>query len=711
MSASKIKHAVNEKKKSKGRTNLYVSNFGDRLDVEALRNLFAEYGQIISSMFPKYTNGTFKGYGYISFETESMAEQAITNLNDHQLANGRELAVCFSDEKDKHQAKGHTHVPRRTQTTTNTFPNNNGSTANSNFSTQSLGNLEFIPRPDEKNVSQSTSEITSVDERECADSARLVQSAINLIKAQANPDLPIDVPPEWHSQNLQSGDAGGQGEVRIIYYKNQPMYKAAIKIYSADKNMKKSPDNQDVYSKERRMRAHRELTALRALKVVLYIYVGVPNVAQLTSYTNDYTNIPDNVEDAIAQNKIYWTIMDYISLSTLEKFIDTLGGIDLLDAIKLTQKLLLTIKEIHGKGIVHRDIKPKNLLVIHNDDSQIETAEIHIVDFGLAYIENRDDIDWSSFEEKEQFRETNFGYTYGNIFYRAPQLNPLSWKGKTQKEQNALQNVRRSPTIDASSICAILFWLITDIEPGPKHRNVMNLAPHQCKEAQNRIDVKIGEAVDGKGSLSAVDIGKEMLIGLKQQLKNYIITTFDRGFENAEYQWTIEQLEYRLESIRHILDQNMISLDQQLSDATKSLLSFEPIRVLSSLCTIKIFSKVSDAFESAKIKFVVEHSAYSWYDGKCYWLDNRQNMIERKSFDVLCYQQKRQSWKLIFICSVHFNENGDIVTLTVGTDINGMYIELPVGQYNPNQLDNLNIEMEFEREVINLLQAICKIKQ
>ncbi|CAF0935027.1 unnamed protein product [Adineta steineri] len=703
MLTGNVKHGVNENTKSQRRTNLYVSNFGDSLDDQTLYNLFAEYGKITSHIFPRHPRGTFKGYGYINFEMQCMAEKAITNLNDHQLTNGQKLRVSFFQEKEKPQTKGYKRATPRTQTTVDAFPNN-GSTPNRNVSTQSLENLESIPRPDEKNVSQSTSEITNVDERECVNSARLFQSAIDPIKAQANPDLPIDVPPEWHSQNLQSGDAGGQGEVRIIYYKNQPMYKAAIKIYSADKNMKKSPDKQDIYSKERRMRAHRELTALRALK-------GVPNVAQLTSYTNDYTNIPDNVEDAIAQNKIYWTIMDYISLSTLEKFIDTLGGIDLLDAIKLTQKLLLTIKEIHGKGIVHRDIKPKNLLVIHNDGSHTEAAEIHVVDFGLAYIENRDDIDWSSFEEKAKFRETHFSCTYGNIFYRVPQLNSPSWKGKTQKEQNALQNVRRSPTIDASSICAILFWLITDIEPGPEHRNEMNLAPHQCEGAQNRIDIKIDKAVNGKGFLSVVDIGKEMLIGLKQQLKNYIITTFDRGFENAEYQWTIEQLEYRLESIRHILDQNMISLDQQLSNATKSLLLFEPIRVLSSLCTIKIFSKVSDAFESAKTKFVVEHSAYSWYDGKCYWLDNRQNMIERKNFDVLCYQQKRQSWKLIFICSVHFNENGDIVTLTVGTDINGMYIELPLGQYNPNQLDNLNIEMEFEREVINLLQAICKTKQ
>ncbi len=66
------------------------------------------------------------------------------------------------------------------------------------------------------------------------------------------------------------------------------------------------------------------------------------------------------------------------------------------------------------------------------------------------------------------------------------------------------------------------------------------------------------------------------------------MTTFDKGFEHAEYQWTVEQLEYRLESICHLLEQNTVPLDQQLSNITKSLLSLEPATGLSSSYPIKL---------------------------------------------------------------------------------------------------------------------------
>ncbi|CAF1225861.1 unnamed protein product [Rotaria sp. Silwood1] len=490
--------------------------------------------------------------------------------------------------------------------------NNNVSNVDSQSSTGSLEDPKKLLNSDGSQRSQSTNSITTLDDRACGNVTRLFGDAIKDVKEQANSDLPNDVPMDWSSKNLQSGDAGGQGQVRTIYYKNNEAQIAAIKIYSVDAKPKKNSKGLEDYLKERRMRAHRELVALKALK-------GMKNVSQLTSYTQDNTNIPDKQEDAIAGNKIYWTIINYIDGCTLEQFMEKHESMGLLNAIRLTQKLLLTIKQIHGVGVVHRDIKPANLLVVHDMNTLIETAEIHVIDFGLAYIENReDDVDWSEFEEKEKFRQTHFGCTLG--------------------------------------------------------------------------------------------IAKELRPGLTKQLRSYIMTTFDKGFENAEYQWTVEQLEYRLESIRHILEESTIPFDQQLSNATRSLLALESATALLSQYSIKIFYKVSVAFESAKAKFIARPPSCSWYDGHCYWLQYRQDMTERQNYDILSYHQNKQQWMLIIICSVHFDENGDRITLLIGSDFNGIYIELPLGQYAPIELDSLNIEVEFERELINLLQVMCKTK-
>ncbi|CAF4284663.1 unnamed protein product, partial [Adineta steineri] len=276
-----------------------------------------------------------------------------------------------------------------------------------------------------------------------------------------------------------------------------------------------------------------------------------------------------------------------------------------------------------------------------------------------------------------------------------------STKQLTAKEKNVLLDVRRSPTIDASSICAILFWLITNIEPGLKIRDKDNLAPHQTDKARSRIINKIEEAANLSG------IVKNLLPEFKKQLTNYLMSTFDKGFENAEYQWTIEQLQYRLESILHLLHPKTMPFDQQLSDATKRLVSFESATAVSNLFPIEFkFHNISLAYESAKAKFIAQHSSCSWYDGHCHWSEYQQNMTERKNHDLLSYQQKKKNWMLIIVCSVHLDDNGKIFTLAIGSNFNGVYVELPLGQYAPRELDSLNIDLEFERELINLLQVI-----
>jgi len=83
---------------------------------------------------------------------------------------------------------------------------------------------------------------------------------------QVYSNFPNDVPPEWIPQSFRAGEAGGQGEVRIVYYKNNEQQLAAIKIYQIAAKNKKIGNDTEKYNKERRMRTHRELTALKKLQ-------------------------------------------------------------------------------------------------------------------------------------------------------------------------------------------------------------------------------------------------------------------------------------------------------------------------------------------------------------------------------------------------------------------------------------------------------------
>jgi len=58
-------------------TNLFIKNFGDQLEEEKLRELFSQYGKILSLKILKDENGHSKGFGFCSYENPEEAEEVI----------------------------------------------------------------------------------------------------------------------------------------------------------------------------------------------------------------------------------------------------------------------------------------------------------------------------------------------------------------------------------------------------------------------------------------------------------------------------------------------------------------------------------------------------------------------------------------------------------------------------------------------------------
>jgi serine/threonine protein kinase len=230
--------------------------------------------------------------------------------------------------------------------------------------------------------------------------------------------------------------------------------------------------------------------------------VDLTNVSHLYSPDTDpVQNVPENLSDALNETSYttFWAILAHIQGVTLKEFVTQLyaskQGFGLLDALTLTKKLLSIVKVIHTKGVVHRDLKPDNIMVMF--DSYVagtENAELFVIDFGLAYIETQEniEIDWSRYDQYED--ETDPGDSIGNRWYRVPQLDKQNVVQMTAKEKNDLcRIIRRSPTIDASSICAIFFWMLTQTVPAKNRTKDTNLAPHQ--QESSKIKIKIDDVV------------------------------------------------------------------------------------------------------------------------------------------------------------------------------------------------------------------------
>ncbi len=84
-----------------------------------------------------------------------------------------------------------------------------------------------------------------------------------------------------------------------------------------------------------------------------------------------------NVYDAGNQKGVYYIVMQYVEGDSLSARLEREYKLPIDEAIEIFQVAAEGIEHAHSKGIIHRDIKPDNIL-LGND------GNVKIVDFGLA---------------------------------------------------------------------------------------------------------------------------------------------------------------------------------------------------------------------------------------------------------------------------------------------------------------------------------------
>src|SRR3954447_12892386 len=73
----------------------------------------------------------------------------------------------------------------------------------------------------------------------------------------------------------------------------------------------------------------------------------------------------------------YYIVMEYIEGRTLKELIVTRGPCPVPVAISYTRQILAALRYAHKNGIIHRDIKPHNVLVDRE-------CRVKVADFGIA---------------------------------------------------------------------------------------------------------------------------------------------------------------------------------------------------------------------------------------------------------------------------------------------------------------------------------------
>ncbi len=95
----------------------------------------------------------------------------------------------------------------------------------------------------------------------------------------------------------------------------------------------------------------------------------------------DHQNIVSIFDVGVDENRHYIT-MEYVDGKTLKEYISENGSLPYKEALGIAAQICDAIEAAHNKNIVHRDIKPHNILI--TDDGRIKVADFGIARFGTG---------------------------------------------------------------------------------------------------------------------------------------------------------------------------------------------------------------------------------------------------------------------------------------------------------------------------------------
>lgn len=209
------------------------------------------------------------------------------------------------------------------------------------------------------------------------------------------------------------------------------------------------------------------------------------------------------VYDVHFGDKLQYIVMEYVDGITLKEYIQKQGMITWNDAVYFTSQILRALQHAHDRGIVHRDIKPQNIMLLQN-------GQIKVADFGIARF---------SRSETKTMTEN----AIGSVHY----ISPEQAKGEFTDERT-----------DIYSVGVVLYEMLAGKVPF-EAENAVSVALMQLQNEAKRLteinpDIPLGlEQITvhamQKNPARRYQTATEMLMDIEEIIKNPK-TTFDYSY-------------------------------------------------------------------------------------------------------------------------------------------------------------------------------------
>jgi len=258
---------------------------------------------------------------------------------------------------------------------------------------------------------------------------------------------------------------------------------------------------------------HRLMERLVAIKVINRSLTGDPSAIERfrrevrTAARLTHPNIV-TAFDADQVGDLHFLIMEFVDGPSLHKWVHKTGPLAMAEACNYIRQAALGLQYAHECGMVHRDVKPQNML-------RTKAGEVKILDFGLARFAS---------ERRGSDSITGSGVAMGTPDYIAPE----------QANDARTADIRA----DIYSLGCTLYYLLSGQVPFPEETELQKFIAHMnktpCSIREYRPDVPVAlEAVLARMMAKKPDDRYQRPIDVANALTPFLIAAEQVGPSEA----------------------------------------------------------------------------------------------------------------------------------------------------------------------------------